>query len=247
MKPSAFTFNRAHQMEKFPSMFSAFSAVFFSLPSIRLDAAVLSNGVDPASVFSFAGVTGTGPTVPALAAGFGALLFIGFFRGGRKGGKGGAEKPASGPQGHTDPFLGTLKRADEGFDTEKFCKMAAGLFVRVQSAWERRDLERVRKHLTEDLFQGMANELEKAVARGSVNHIEDITVRAPVITGAWQDEGLDFATVRITVDAIAVTTGRDGRPLGEAPKKVSFTEYWTFVREAWMGDWRLTAIGREQG
>lgn len=244
MKPSAFTFNRAHQMEKVLSMFSA---LLFTIPPIRLVSPVLSKGVDPASVFSFAGVTGTGLAVPALAAGFGALLFIRFFRGGREKGKGGAEKPASGPQGHTDPFLGTLKRADEGFDTEKFCKMAADLFVRVQSAWKRRDLERVKKHLTEDLFQGMTNELEKAVARGSVNHIEDITVRAPAITGAWQDEGLDFATVRITVDATALTTGRDGLPLGEAPKKVSFTEHWTFVREAWMGDWRLTAIGRERG
>ncbi len=234
-------------MEKVLSMFSAFSAVFFSLPPVRPVSPVPSGGVDPAPVFSFAGVAGTGPTFAALAAGTGALLFLGFFRGGRRGGKGGAEKPESGPHGHTDPFLGTLKRADEGFDPEKFCKMAADLFVRVQSAWKRRDLERVRKHLTEDLFQGMANELEKAVARGSVSHIEDITVRAPVITGAWQDEGLDFATVRITVDATAVTTGRDGRPLGEAPKKVSFTEHWTFVREAWMGDWRLTAIGRERG
>lgn len=236
-----------HRMGKVPSMFSAFSAVFFLLQPIRLVSPVLSNGIDPASVFSFAGVAGMGPAVEALAAGTGALLFIRFFRGGRKGEKGGAEKPDYGPEGHADPFLGTLKRADEGFDPGKFCRMAADLFVKVQSAWKRRDLERVRKRLTEDLFQGMAMELEKAVARGSVNHIEDITVRAPAITGAWQDEGLDFATVRITVDATALTTGRDGRPTNEAPKKVSFTEYWTFVREAWMGDWRLTAIGREQG
>jgi len=178
-----------------------------------------------------------------LAAGLGALLFIRF----RRPRKGSDPAPPERPNARSDPFLKDLKRADSAFDADDFRKKASNLFVRVQKAWKKRDLEPIRKYLAEDLFYGMANELEKAIAAGRVSHIEKVSVRETAITEAWQEEGLDYVTVRISVEATANTTDRDGSPSGEGPKTVAFTEYWTFVREVWLGDWKLTGIERERG
>lgn len=178
-----------------------------------------------------------------LATGLGVLLFIKF----RRPRKGSGSAPPEKPRARSDAFLKDLKRADSAFDADDFMEKASALFVRVQKAWKKRDLDPVRKYLAEDLFYGMANELEKAVAAGRVSHVEKVSVRETAITEAWQDMGFDYVTVRISVEATAKTTGRDGRPTGEGPKTVAFTEYWTFVREVWLGDWKLTGIELERG
>lgn len=188
---------------------------------------------------------GTPGSFGTLAAGLGALLFIRFRRP-RKPGDSAAPKEEK-PNARSDAFLKDLKRADPTFDADDFRKKASNLFVRVQKAWKKRDLEPVRKYLAEDLFYGMANELEKAVAAGRVSHVGKVSVRETAITEAWQDMGLDYVTVRISVEATARTTDRDGNPTGEGAKTVAFTEYWTFVREVWPGDWLLTGIERERG
>lgn len=182
-----------------------------------------------------------------LLIGLGVFLFIRFLRP-RKAGNGEADKaaPEQRPYQQTDAFLRDLKRADATFDAGEFRKKASDVFVKVQAAWKKRDLEPVKKYIAYDLFHGMANELEKAVAGGSVNHIEKVSVLDSGITEAWQEEGLDYVTVRITAEASALSTDRDGKPSGEGPKPVEFSEYWTFVREVLLQDWKLTAIQQER-
>ncbi|MBI5588687.1 MAG: Tim44 domain-containing protein [Deltaproteobacteria bacterium] len=145
----------------------------------------------------------------------------------------------------SDDFLKDLKRVDTAFDPEGFKKEASDLFVKVQAAWKKRDLGPVNKHLTDDIFHGMTNELEKAAREGSLSHLEKIDVKGVQITEAWQEEGLDFVTVRITAEALTHSTDASGNETGGGPLPVSFSEYWTFVREVWLKDWKLTAIQQE--
>lgn len=219
----------------------------------RTLAAGLMGGMIGSFLFSSLGYGATGGgfggvgLFDILLIGLGVFLLIKFLRPRKaanvEAGKAGPEQE---PYQQTDAFVGDLKRADSTFDAGEFRKKASDLFVTVQAAWKKRDLEPVKKHITGDLFYGMANELEKAVAGGSVNHIEKVSVRDSGITEAWQEEGLDYVTVRFTVEASALSTDRDGSPAGEGPKPVEFSEYWTFVREVWLQDWKLTAIQQER-
>ncbi|MBI5468458.1 MAG: TIM44-like domain-containing protein [Deltaproteobacteria bacterium] len=182
-----------------------------------------------------------------LLIGLGVFLFIRFLRPGKAGnGEAGKAGPEQKPYQQTDAFLRDLKRADATFDAEEFRKKASDVFVKVQAAWKKRDLEPVKKYIAGDLFYGMAAELEKAVAGGSVNHIEKVSVRDSGIAENWQEEGLDYVTVRFTVEASALSTDRDGNAVGDGPKPVAFSEYWTFVREVLLQDWKLTAIQQER-
>lgn len=185
-----------------------------------------------------------------LLIGLGIFLLIRFLRPKRSAepymAQGGGEAVyAPGPQ-TADDFLKDLKRTDTTFDPRGFKEEASDVFVNVQAAWKKRDLGPVKKHLADDIFYGMTNELERVIGEGSVNHLEAVDVKDVEITEAWQEEGLDFVTVRITAEAESRSTDRSGNSIGSGPTPVSFSEYWTFVREVWLKGWKLTAIQQEQ-
>lgn len=184
-----------------------------------------------------------------LLAGLGILLIVRFLRRKKEtfADRAGEISPAQAltPERRGDDFLKDLKRADTNFDPEAFRKEASDVFIKVQDAWKNRDLAPVEKKLTPDLFYGMKRELERMTGEGSVSHIEKIHIKDASITEAWQEEGLDYVTVRISVEALSRTTDAAGSTIGEGKTQAAFSEYWTFVREIWLGGWKLTAIQQE--
>lgn len=142
--------------------------------------------------------------------------------------------------------LGHIRQMDSGFDEGAFREMCTDRFFKIQAAWMRRDTEKLRPLLTEEMHAVFAKHIEEARAKGQTNRLENITVRSVEPTEAWQEQGKDYVTVRMlanlldyTVDdaTAKVLAGSDSEP-------VKFEEFWTWVRPVGRNDWRLSAINQ---
>ncbi len=158
------------------------------------------------------------------------------------------DAPASSWQQDLTVGLGHIRQMDPGFDDGAFREMCTDRFFQIQAAWMRRDVERLRPLLTEEMRAVFAKYIDEAKAKGQTNKLENITVRSVELTEAWQEQGQDYLTVRIlanlldyTVDDATgkVVSGSDSEP-------VKFEEFWTWVRPVGRNDWRLSAINQAE-
>jgi predicted lipid-binding transport protein (Tim44 family) len=147
-----------------------------------------------------------------------------------------------------DRGLGHLRQLDPGFDEAAFREMCTDRFFQIQAAWMRRDLDKLRPFLTEEMVGVFGKQIAAAKAKRQINKLENITVRSVEVTEAWQEQGQDYLTARLlanlldyTVDETtgAVVDGSDATP-------VKFEEFWTWVRPVGRNEWRLGAINQAE-
>lgn len=69
---------------------------------------------------------------------------------------GGTPGPAYGPQAQAQPRVST----PEGFDSEEFLRGAKAVFVRMQEAWDRRDLEDIREFVSPQVFEEVSRQAQ---------------------------------------------------------------------------------------
>lgn len=112
----------------------------------------------------------------------------------------------------------------------------------VNAAWSRQDLEGLRRVATAEMTNYFAQDLNDLRARGWTNVSRDVRLEAGDLSEAWQENGLDFATVAMRFSLVDVTTDAQGRVVeGDPAQRTTATEVWTFVRR--QGDaWKLSAI-----
>ncbi len=153
--------------------------------------------------------------------------------------------PASGPE-DLERGLGYIRQMDPRFDEVGFKEWCSDTFFRIQAAWMHRDLEKVRPLLTEEMREAFGKQIEEVRGKRQINRLENIAVRSVELTEAWQEQGLDYITVRFlanlldyTVDEASgnVVSGSDSDP-------VKFEEFWTWVRPVGPNPWRLSAINQ---
>lgn len=154
-----------------------------------------------------------------------------------------AEAPTSGAA-DLARGIGHIRQMDPGFDQAAFGEWCADTFFRIQAAWMRRDLEALRPLLTEEMLGAFRQEIQAARAKGQVNRLENITVRSTTVTEIWQEQGQDYATVRLLANLLDYTVEESsGRVVaGSDREPVKFEEYWTWVRPVGPNPWRLAAI-----
>ncbi len=154
------------------------------------------------------------------------------------------QEPGSSGAQDLERGLGHIRQMDPGFDGAAFRDWCSDAFFRMQAAWMHRDLEKLRPLLTEEMFEAFREQIEELRAKRQINKLESIAVRSIELTEAWQEQGLDYLTVRYlaslldyTVDEISGKTveGSDREP-------VKFEEFWTWIRPIGPNPWRLTAI-----
>jgi predicted lipid-binding transport protein (Tim44 family) len=143
-----------------------------------------------------------------------------------------------------DRGLGHVRQMDPGFDEAAFREMCTDRFFQVQAAWMRRDGDKLRPLLTDEMQAVFAKHIDAAKAKRQINKLENITVRSVELTEAWQEQGQDYITARILANLLDYTvdeaTGNVVDGSDSAP--VKFEEFWTWVRAVGRPDWRLTAI-----
>jgi len=158
------------------------------------------------------------------------------------------DAPAPSWQQDLERGLGHLRQMDPGFDEGAFREMCTDRFFQIQAAWMRRDGEKLRPLLTEEMQAVFAKQIDAAKAKAHVNKLENITVRSVELTEAWQEQGQDYITVRLLANlldyTVDETTGKVVDGSDSAP--VKFEEFWTWVRPVGRNEWRLSAINQAE-
>ncbi len=139
-----------------------------------------------------------------------------------------------------------IRQMDPGFNEAAFSEMCSDRFFQIQAAWMRRDVEKLRPLLTEEMLQVFRTQIDDARAKHRINKLENISVRSIEITEVWQEQGNDFATVRFLANLLDYTVDENTGAVveGSDTTPVKFEEYWTWVRPVGPNAWRLSAINQ---
>ncbi len=133
-------------------------------------------------------------------------------------------------------WVNALKTKDPSFDLLHLFDNVKKLFVEVQGAWFKRNLEPVRRYLSDATFQRLSLQMRLLDMQGIRDAISDISVLDLQIIGLEQNEQFDTVHVRVKAqmrDADAPKTATDEQALALAAKQPveQFIEVWSFVRK----------------
>ena len=144
--------------------------------------------------------------------------------------------------------LSYVRQMDPGFDEAAFREACTDRFFQIQAAWMRRDLDKLRPLLTGEMLESFGKQIEAARAKRQVNKLENITIRSVELTEVWQEQGNDYATVRLLANLLDYTVDETTSRVmdGSDTVPVKFEEYWTWVRPVGPNSWRLSAINQAE-
>lgn len=140
--------------------------------------------------------------------------------------------------------LGHIRQMDPRFDGAAFREWCSDTFFRIQAAWMRRDPEALRPLLTEEMYEAFREQIEELRSKRQINKLESIAVRSIELTEAWQEQGLDYITVRYLASLLDYTVDETSGKIVEGSDRepAKFEEFWTWVRPVGPSGWRLSAI-----
>ena len=142
---------------------------------------------------------------------------------------------------------GGLRNDDVGL-TDKDYAAFEQLLLGVQKAWSDGDVGKLRAHVTLEMLSYFSEQLSANTSAGIANHIEDVVFDNGDLAEAWNEGGMEYATVAMRWTARDYTTRLDTGAVveGDAIKTVEQTEVWTFLRNNALGGaqgrWLLSAI-----
>lgn len=147
-----------------------------------------------------------------------------------------AERRTSVSASAVDGWVSALKAKDPQFDLMKFFDRTKREFLELQDAWFKRNLEPVRKYLSDATFQRLVTQLKLMELLGVRDAIADPQVLDLQIIGLEQNDSFDSVHIRVMAqlcDAEAPANATDEQALAAARKvkPEQFTEVWTFVRK----------------
>jgi predicted lipid-binding transport protein (Tim44 family) len=139
----------------------------------------------------------------------------------------------SGMLGGNAPAAATIEKSDY----DEFER----LLGEIQTAYSDENINALRAKVTPEMLSYFSEQLAENASRGLVNKVSDVRLEQGDLAEAWNEGGVDYATVAMrfafTDRMVERASGRavEGGVPGEA------TELWTFMR-ARHGSWLLSAI-----
>ena len=132
-------------------------------------------------------------------------------------------------------WVNTLRSKDPQFDPDRLLERIRREFLELQEAWFRRDLEAVRRYLSDASFQRLRTQSRLLDALGVRDAIADPQVLDLQIIGCEPGEAFDTLHVRVTAslcdgEAPASASDNEARAIARRQAAESFTEVWSFVR-----------------
>jgi len=162
-----------------------------------------------------------------------AILFFVFYMNQKKKQKTSGSNPtAQRPRTFDRTSIMQLKEKDPNFSEEDFLQDAANLYVRLQNAWQEKDLSPVRNKLTDNMFAQFDRQLQPYITNGQTNHVENIAVLRTSLLEWKQDQVNDILTVEIHTRIVDyVTDDKTGDVIKGSSSKELFMGYeYTFIR-----------------
>jgi predicted RNA-binding Zn-ribbon protein involved in translation (DUF1610 family) len=110
-------------------------------------------------------------------------------------------------------------------------KRIQDVFLNLQKAWTEQKWELARPFESDSLFQSHHFWIEDFKRKKEKNYIEKISIEKIVPVSIFNDNYYMSFTVRIYASMLDYTKNQNGKIIrGSATKKISFTEYWTFIK-----------------
>lgn len=127
--------------------------------------------------------------------------------------------------------------------TETDYKSFETLLADTQAAFSTGDLGKLRALVTPEMLGYFSEQLSADASRGVHNKVSDIKLEQGDLSEAWNEGGIDYATVAMRFSMIDVTRRlSDGSVVdGSDTARAEATEVWTFLRSRG-GSWILSAI-----
>ena len=97
----------------------------------------------------------------------------------------------------TEQITEFIKQNDENFDTEQFLLWAKNIFITIQTAWAKRDWEKIRTIEKEELFEQHNTQLQEYIRLGRINIMENINVIDAYLHKLVIDENFENLTVSL--------------------------------------------------
>jgi predicted lipid-binding transport protein (Tim44 family) len=144
-----------------------------------------------------------------------------------------------------DNHASKLTAYDSGFNLVQFKDERMDDFLKLQAAWNERDLARVSEMIGPELRRALDEDIHRLRTQKRMNRIESIAVRGTELVDAWQEYGQEYATLRFRANLVDYTIDEQSGAIveGDKTQSVKFEEDWTFVRPTGASkSWKLTAI-----
>ncbi len=146
-----------------------------------------------------------------------------------------------------DSRAAILSAHDPIFDLAQFKDQRTDDFMKLQAAWNYRDLSSVSSLLSPALLQQLESDVADLKRKGQINRIENIAVRACTLIEAWQESGKEeYATLRFRANLTDYTVDESSGSViaGDQVQPIKFEEDWTFVRRTGLlgSPWMVSAI-----
>ncbi len=135
-----------------------------------------------------------------------------------------------------DARVRALQAKDPQFNPTAFLERTRREFITLQEAWFARDLEPVRRYLSDATFQRLTTQLKLMAQLGTRDAIADPQLLDARLVRIEQNAAFDAAHVRITgqmrdCQAPATASDAEAWAIAERESPTPFTEIWTFVRQ----------------
>lgn len=102
----------------------------------------------------------------------------------------------------TSEISAIIRKEDPNFTAPDFISFVKQVYVDIQDAWAKRDLEPVRTVLHQNLYQQTERQIQKKIADGIVNHLERISVNTTYLTSYRRDAEYEYLGVYLAASMI---------------------------------------------
>jgi predicted lipid-binding transport protein (Tim44 family) len=130
------------------------------------------------------------------------------------------------------PGVRAILAADPSFDVARFLEGAKAAYRLILDAFWKGDLEPVKTHMDDHVFETFADAVEQRKKEGLTLDNRLVTIEQAVISEANVDRTVAVVTVRFEADIAAVTRNSDGQVVaGSLSDAVQTRDLWTFRRD----------------
>ncbi|HWU93645.1 MAG TPA: Tim44/TimA family putative adaptor protein [Sphingomicrobium sp.] len=147
------------------------------------------------------------------------------------------------------PGVRAVLAADSTFDVARFLEGAKAAYRMVLEAFWKGDLEALRGHVDDNVYETFAGAVEQRKAEGLVLDNRLVCIDQAVISEAALERGAAMLTVRFEADIAAVTRNSSGEVVaGSLSDAVQTRDLWTFRRDTSSRDpnWLLIETDEEE-
>jgi predicted lipid-binding transport protein (Tim44 family) len=154
--------------------------------------------------------------------------------------------PSAPPEDTVAAGLAALRRADPGFDPDRFLDGARAAFAMIIDAFAKGDTVALRPLLSEDVYRAFATAIGQRQAAGQTLETRLLRIDEADIVRAGLDGPIAHVTVKFVSQQINVTRASAGEVVDGDPEHPSEkVDTWTFARDTRLADpnWVLVATG----